>query len=179
METVDKPEDEGFLQAAAPLREVRQPMHAGLNTLQVAATAITTAESRFAMASLDAAMEYLREQLLPGCRAEEATIFVAFESVTGAPNACRVMRAQHTSMLRMAGDLAQVVEAAQAAGDLAEYAKYLQPLLFGLYALCRVHLESEDEAYVATLEAILSHHQVVTLAGEFELALDRGSNPGE
>jgi hypothetical protein len=89
------------------------------------------------------------------------------------------MRAQHTTKLRLAGDLAQVAEAAQAVGDLTDYAKYLQPLLYGLYAFCRAHLESEDEAYVGMLEAMLSHHQVVALAGEFELACDRGLDHSE
>lgn len=171
METVENPEDEGVLEAPAPLRAVRQPLHAGLNTLQVAATAVTTAESRFALASLDAALEYLQEQLLPGCRAEEATIFPAVSAALGVTNACHVMRSQHTTMLRMAGDLAQVSQAARASGDLAEYAKYLQPLLFGLYALCRAHLESEDDAYIGLLEAVLSQNQVAGLASEFEGAL--------
>ncbi|MGE3074144.1 MAG: hemerythrin domain-containing protein [Dehalococcoidia bacterium] len=172
METVDNHEEEGFLEALAPLREARQLMHAGLNTLQVAATAVTTAESRFAMAALDTALQFLQKQLLPGCRAEETTIFPAVSSITGVSNACHVMRAQHTTLMRMAGDLAQVADAAREAGDLAEYTKYLQPLLFGLYAFSRAHLESEDEAYLGLLEAVLSEHQVATLAAEFEKALD-------
>ncbi|MGE0598954.1 MAG: hemerythrin domain-containing protein [Dehalococcoidia bacterium] len=170
METVDNHEEDGFLEAPAPLREARRAMHAGLNTLQVAATAVTTAESRFAMAALEAALQYLKETLLPGCRAEEITIFPAVSSITGVSNACHVMRAQHTTLMRMAGDLAQVADAARAAGDLAEYTKYLQPLLFGLYAFSRAHLESEDEAYLGLLEAVLSHHQAAALAGEFERA---------
>ncbi len=123
------------------------------------------------MAALDAALQYLQEQLLPGCRAEETTIFPAVSSVTGVSNACHVMRAQHTTLLRMAGDLAQVAEAARAAGDLTDYAKYLQPLLFGLYAFSRAHLESEDDAYLGLLEAVLSENQVTALAAEFERAL--------
>jgi hypothetical protein len=80
------------------------------------------------------------------------------------------MKAQHTTLIRMAGDLAQAVEAAKAAGDPAEFAQYLQPLLYGLYALARAHLEAEDEAYVGLVEAVLSSVQVESLAKAMEAA---------
>jgi hypothetical protein len=63
-------------------------------------------------------------------------------------------------MIRMAGDLAQAIEAAKTDGDVAAYAKYLHPLLFGLYALVRAHLESEDEVYLPILDSALSESQV-------------------
>lgn len=174
METVE--DDGGFLAPPSPLREARQPLHDGLNALQVAASAVTTAEPRFALASLDAALHYLNQRLLPACRAEESTLFVAVDGVTGVMNGCHVMKAQHTTIIRMAGDLAQVADAARASGGLAEYAKFLQPLLFGLYALCRAHLESEDEAYAGLLEAMLSESQQRALAASFSSASAGGLN---
>jgi hypothetical protein len=150
--------------AASPLRDLRAPVHAGLNTLQVAATGIGTAERRFALAALDAALAYVHDTLLPACRAEEATLFVAVDGLTGIRNSCHVMKAQHTTLIRMAGDLAQAIEAAKAAGDPAEFAQYLQPLLYGLYALARAHLEAEDEAYLGLVEAMLSSVQAEALA---------------
>jgi hypothetical protein len=156
--------------AGSQLRELRALVHAGLNTLQVAATGVGTAERRFAFAALDAALEYVQETLLPACRAEEATLFEAVDGLTGVRNSCHVMKAQHTTLIRMAGDLAQAVEAAKAAGDPAEFAQYLQPLLYGLYALARAHLEAEDEAYVGLVEAVLSSVQVESLAKAMEAA---------
>jgi hypothetical protein len=156
--------------AAGPLRDVRAPLHAGFNTLQVAATGIGTAERRFAFAAIDAALEYVQETLLPACRAEETTLFVAVDGLTGVRNSCHAMKVQHTTLIRMAGDLAQVVEAAKAAGDPAEFAQYLQPLLYGLYALARAHLEAEDEAYVGLVEAMLSGARVEALAKAMETA---------
>lgn len=170
METVDVQADDGFLEAPSPLASAREPLHAGLNTLRVAANAVTTAERRFALASLDAALSYLREQLLPACRAEEATLFVAVDGLMGVVNSCHVMSAQHTTIIRMAGDLAQAVDAARAANNAGEYAQYLQPLLHGLYALCRAHLESEDEAYLGLLEAMLSESQQGALVSRYSEA---------
>lgn len=158
--------------AASPLRELRHSLHAGLNTLQVAATGIGTAERRFAFAAIDAALEYVRDQLLPACRAEEGTLFAAVDSLTGVRNSCHVMKSQHTTIIRMAGDLAQAVEAAKGGGDPAEFAQYLQPLLYGLYALARAHLEAEDEAYIGLVEAMLSGAQVEALAEAMAAALE-------
>lgn len=143
-----------------PLRDLRESLHAGINTLQVAATAVGTAEQPIAIAALDAALGYLQDKFLPTSRAEEFTLFIAVDGVTGMVDSCQVMKAQHTTMIRMAGDLAQAIEAAKTDGDVAAYAKYLHPLLFGLYALVRAHLESEDEVYLPILDSALSESQV-------------------
>ncbi len=167
METVGGDDDFDGGLAGTALGEARATVHSGLTTLQVAASALATAERRFAFASLEAAQRYLQETLLPACRAEEATLFVAVDGLMGVVNSCHVMRAQHTTILRMAGDFAQALDAAKAAGDLAEYTQYLNPLLHGLYALARAHLEAEDEAYLGMLEAMLSAAQCEALAAAY------------
>lgn len=143
-----------------PLRDARRPLHEGLRSIQVAANAIGTAEQALAMAALDAALDYLNTEFIPISRAEEFTIFIAIDGVVSATDSCLVMKAQHTAISAMADDLSRVAEAARADGDAAAYAKYLHPLLHGLYALCRVHLESEDETYLPLLDEALSESQV-------------------
>lgn len=143
-----------------PLRDYRAHLHAGLSTLQVAASAASTAEQPIALKSLDGALAYLQGQFLPVSRAEEFTLFIAVDGVLGAVDSCQVMKAQHTTIMRMTGDLAQTIEAARTDGDVRSYAKYLDPLLYGLYALVRAHLESEDDAYLPLLDSALSESQV-------------------
>ena len=145
------------------LRDIRQQLYPGLNTLMVAANAIGTAEFPIAVKALEGALAYLQEQLLPVSRAEEFTLFIAVDGVTGAVDSCQVMKAQHTTIMRMTGDLAQAIEAAKTDGDVAAYAKYLHPLLYGLYALVRAHLESEDDVYLPLLDQALSESQVGVL----------------
>jgi len=178
LETVDPPDPEVLGEPhGSELRHVREGVHAGLTTLQVAASAISTAESRFAFAALDAALSYLQAELLPACRAEEATLFGAVDGLMGVANSCHAMKSQHTTIIRMVGDLAQAIEAARAEADVAAYARYLEPLLYGLYALARAHLESEDEAYLGMLEALLSEAQVAALAESYVAALEDGPPP--
>lgn len=155
-----------------PLRYIRDQLHAGLSTLQVAASAVDTAEPRMAMKALDAAMNYLRMEFLPMSRAEEAELFRQLDEITGLADSCRVMVAQHTSIIRMAGDLAQSIDAAKAANDISAYAEYLHPLLYGLYALCRVHLESEDEAYLPIIAAAMRQSDVELMVQQMERFAD-------
>lgn len=142
-----------------PLREWRQPLHDDLRQLQVAAAAVT-AEPRVALAALDSALAFLHGRFLKICKAEEFTMFIAVDGVVGAVGSTRIMVAQHASIGAMVGDLAQVVEAARADGDVEAYARYLLPLLHGLYALIRAHLEAEDDVYLAVLDSAVSESQV-------------------
>jgi hemerythrin-like domain-containing protein len=153
------PTDANTDRVVGPLREWRRPLHEDLHQLQRAANAVT-AEPRVALAALDAALDFLRDRFLKICQAEEFTMFIAVDGVMGVVGGTRVMAAQHGSIRAMVGDLAQVVEAARADGDVAAYSRYLLPLLYGLYALSRAHLEAEDDVYLAVLDSAVSESQV-------------------
>ena len=142
-----------------PLREFRLQQLEGLPQLQQAASAVQSADYRVALAALDAAVEYLH-RFVSFNRAEEFTMFIAVDGVLGVVDATRIMKAQHASIAAMVGDLAQVVEAARTDSDVEAYARYLLPLLYGLYALIRAHSEAEDDAYVSVLDQALSESQV-------------------
>jgi hemerythrin-like domain-containing protein len=147
-------------QVVGPLREFRERLHEGLRTLQVAADAVGPAEPRFAVAAIDAALAYLQETLVPECRAEEITFFQAVDSSAGVIGMSLVMKAQHRSIAAMVGDFAKVVDAVHQSGEIEPYARYLVALLHGIYAAVRMHLESEDDAYLALLDEHLSESQV-------------------
>lgn len=143
-----------------PLRDARKPLYSGLSTLTSAADAVAAAAPAPALKALDAALAYLNRTLLLTCEAEEFTLFIAVDGVYGATGAVAVMRAQHQVMREMATDLEKVVAAAREAADPGAFAKYLHPLLWGLYGLARGHLESEDAAYLTVLDEHLSESQV-------------------
>jgi len=142
-----------------PLREFREPLHEDLRKLQLAAEAVHEAETRVALSALDAAVTFL-QGFVQIAKAEEFTFFIAVDGVIGAPGASQVMIAQHDSIAAMVRDLRQVVDAANTAGDVAAYSRYLLPLLYGLYALMRAHLEAEDDVYLTLLDEALSESQV-------------------
>ncbi|MGH2626349.1 MAG: hemerythrin domain-containing protein, partial [Anaerolineales bacterium] len=133
----------------APLRELRTKLHDGLRQLHVAAEGVESAEPRVALAAAEQATEFAREVLAPYCKAEEVTLFPAVDGVLGARGACEVMIAQHASLAAITRDLEQVVAAAARSGDVGDFRRFLLPLLHGLYAAARMHLEAEDDAYLS------------------------------
>ncbi|MBI5947067.1 MAG: hemerythrin domain-containing protein [Chloroflexi bacterium] len=150
--------------------------------MQLAAQAVSSAEPRVAAAAIDAARTYLDEVLLPALNAEEFTLFIAVNSVFSHPEGCEVMSVQHRRIRAMVSDLGKVADAARKADDLKAYERYLQPLLYGLYALIRTHLESEDEAYLPLLDEQLSESQVqviVTNIGRVSASSMPGAEPGK
>jgi hypothetical protein len=144
----------------APLREIRRPLHAGMVRLQEAAMAVQSGDVKGTMAALEKAMAYLRDDFLPYSRSEQVTLFPAVDGVSGSTSASAIMVAQHQSLAAMAEDLDQVVGAACKAEDASAYSQYLLPLLYGLYAAIRVHLEAEDDFYLTLLDEHLSESQV-------------------
>ncbi|MBA4180644.1 MAG: hypothetical protein C0506_08665 [Anaerolinea sp.] len=151
-----------------PLRHSRQPLTDGLRALQLAATAVDSAAPPAALAALDAAAAYLNATFLPAAAAEEFTLYIAVDGLYGAIDATGVMRVQHATIRAMAGDLDKVVTAARADTGPAAYREYLLPLLHGLYALIRAHLEAEDDVYLALLDDHVSESQVGVIVDNIE-----------
>jgi hypothetical protein len=157
--TGNAPIEPAIDRVVAPLREFRLQQLEGLPQLQQAASAVQTAEYRVALAALDAALAYL-ERFVRFARAEEFTFFIAVDGAMSVVDGTRIMKAQHASIAAMVDDLGKVIEAARTDADVDAYARYLLPLLYGLYALIRAHNEAEDDAYVSLLDTVLSESQV-------------------
>lgn len=181
METVTGPAGQPALhdRVVAPLREWRRPLHAGLAALPAAAESLTGTDPAAVLRALDRALVYLKRTLLPACDAEEFTLFIAVDGVYGATGAVAVMRAQHQVLVEMTADLEKVVAAAREANDPSAYARYLNPLLYGLYGLARGHLESEDAAYLSILDEHLSESQVNVIVENLDrIASNRNAPKG-
>ena len=151
-----------------PLRELRAKLHDGLRQLHVAAEGVESAEPRVALAAAERACDWAQSTLGPYSHAEEFTLFPAVDGVLATRGACQVMVAQHASLGAMATDLARVLEAVGEAGDISAYRRYLLPLLHGLYAAARTHLEAEDDAYLGLLDEHLSESQVQVIVDNIE-----------
>jgi hypothetical protein len=155
--------DEAEDRVVGGLRELREPLHDGLRKVQVAAGAVSDAEPRMAMAAVETAWQYLEGTFLPACAAEQFSIFLAADAILSKSGSLEVLRLQHDSLRKMITDLGQVVTAMRSANSLEDYARYLLPLLHGLYAAIRVHIESEDDALLPLLDANLSQNQADAL----------------
>ena len=162
--------DESEDRVVGGLRELREPLHDGLRKVQVAAGAVSEAEPRMAMAAVETAWQYLEGTFVPACFAEQATTLHAAETLLGKHRSLDILRMQHESLCSMTTDLGKVVAAMRSANAMGDYARYLLPLLHGLYAAIRVHIESEDDALLTLFDEHLSQAQADALCESFARA---------
>ena len=157
----------------SPLFDVREPLREGLRTLPVAAEAVDVGSAW--EAPLDAALSFLEDKFVPACTGENFTMLGAVNGIFGSPEAANVMMHQHDSIRRMVEDLSKIVAAVRDASSLDGFRTPLLMLLYGLYSVGRVHLDSEETAYFGPISDYLSESQVRVLS-ENLVRISQGSS---
>lgn len=95
--------------------------------------------------------EFLAYHLIPHAQAEDAALYPAVQKVLGSPDATRTMSRDHVEVGRYIEELAELQH-----GPSPQNFKALQRVLYGLYALVKVHFAKEEEVYLPILEERLS-----------------------
>lgn len=95
--------------------------------------------------------EFLAYHLVPHAQAEDAALYPAVQQALGSPDATRTMSRDHVEVGRYIEELDHLRR------DLSpQKFKALQRVLYGLYALVKVHFAKEEEVYLPILEERLS-----------------------
>lgn len=95
--------------------------------------------------------EFLAYHLIPHAQAEDAALYPAVQKVLGSPDATRTMSRDHVEVGRYIEELAELQQELSP-----QNFKDLQRVLYGLYALVKVHFAKEEEVYLPILEERLS-----------------------
>jgi iron-sulfur cluster repair protein YtfE (RIC family) len=110
--------------------------------------------------------EFLAYHLLPHAQAEDAALYPTVQKALGSPDATRTMSRDHVEVGRYIEELARLRQ------DVSEPDfKALQRVLYGMYALVKVHFAKEEEVYLPILEQRLSAEE----AAEMFVALERAA----
>ncbi|MGB8984468.1 MAG: hemerythrin domain-containing protein [Anaerolineales bacterium] len=95
--------------------------------------------------------EFLAYHLIPHAQAEEAALYPTVQKALGSPEATRTMSRDHVEVGSYVEELAQFQKGISP-GDF----KSLQRVLYGVYALVKVHFAKEEEVYLPILDERLS-----------------------
>lgn len=161
----------------SPLLQVRAHLHKGLRTLPTAAEAVDKVDAW--ETPLDVALAFLENEFVPACNGENFTMLGAVNGIFRSPEAANVMMHQHDSIRRMVEDLSKIVKAARESSSLDEFRTPLLMLLYGLYSVGRVHLESEETAYFGPISDYLSESQVRVLSENLVRISEGSSAPNQ
>ncbi|MEX2548741.1 MAG: heavy metal translocating P-type ATPase, partial [Nitriliruptoraceae bacterium] len=128
------------------LREEHQLLQVGIDELRTVADGLETFEPDRALDLLQSVDRFLTEELVPHELAEEEDAYPVLAATAGAEDPTPPLRHTHREIVRLSRLLSTAVAALDGPPteeDLPE----LRRLLYGLYAVLRLHLEQEEEAF--------------------------------
>jgi iron-sulfur cluster repair protein YtfE (RIC family) len=112
--------------------------------------------------------EFLAYHLIPHAQAEDAALYPAVQKALGSPDATRTMSRDHVEVGRYVDELADLQN-----NISPQNFKALQRVLYGAYALVKVHFAKEEEVYLPILDAKLSSEEAREMFEAMEQAAGR------
>ena len=137
-----------------PLREEHRELLPQIESLRTAAEAAES-DGDGLLTALDAALAFLRHHLIPHAQAEDAALYPKVEQVMQAPGATATMRRDHAEVVGLTGQL-QHLRDSLSDPPTDDQRRALQRVLYGLYAIIRLHFAKEEEVYLPVLDAALT-----------------------
>ena len=142
------------------LGEEHQALLPHIDELRVIADRVDEMSQQEVRRSLDDVHQFLTQHLLPHAAAEEDALYPAVGKILGSPQATATMSRDHVEVSRLTEQLGWL-RSQGTTFDL-EQMRNLRRVLYGLYALLKVHFAKEEEIYLPLLEHHLSdsesHH---------------------
>ena len=112
--------------------------------------------------------DFLAYHLIPHAQAEDAALYPVVQKALGSPDATRTMSRDHVEVGRYVDELADLQN------DISpQNFKALQRVLYGAYALVKVHFAKEEEVYLPILEEKLSLEEAREMFEAMEQAAGR------
>jgi iron-sulfur cluster repair protein YtfE (RIC family) len=166
-----------------PLRDEHRDLLPHVEQLCATADAVGSGSVASLREGVEEAYRFLAHHLLIHAQAEEQALYPVVERVMGAPEATATMRRDHVEVARLTDELRSLRQDLEAGTLAAEIASRARRLLYGLYALLKVHFAKEEEVYLPLLDARLTPDEARQMfaamekaAGEAHGRLDSGGN---
>ncbi len=134
-----------------PLRDEHKELIPHIEQILEVANSIPDASLEQIRAGVTNVYEFLAYHLIPHAQAEEAALYPTVQKVLGSPEATETMSRDHVEIVRYVDELGGLQQ------DISpRNFKSLQRVLYGLYALVKVHFAKEEEVYLPILDVRLS-----------------------
>ena len=138
-----------------PLRDEHKELLPHVETLKTAADQVSEVLSEHAWEDIQESYEFLAYHLIPHAIAEDRALYPVVQKVMGAAQATATMSRDHVEVGRLTEALKALLP--PTAGNLhSDQAAGLRRVLYGLYALVKVHFAKEEEIYLPLLDARLT-----------------------
>jgi iron-sulfur cluster repair protein YtfE (RIC family) len=139
-----------------PLREEHKELFPSVDRIRQVAELIGEAPISEIQQGVEEVYEFLAYHLKPHAEAEDAALYPVVQKVLGSPDATRTMSRDHVEVGRYIEELAALKEHLNGAAFTLEQTKSLRRVLYGVYALVKVHFAKEEEVYLPILDQRLT-----------------------
>ena len=139
-----------------PLREEHKELFPHVDQILQVAERIGEAPIAEIRLGLEEAYDFLAYHLKPHAEAEDAALYPVVQQVLGSPDATKTMSRDHVEVGRYIEDLATLKNSLSDDPLSRQQTTSLRRVLFGVYALVKVHFAKEEEVYLPILDQRLT-----------------------
>ena len=150
------------------VRDEHWEMIARIEVLRTVADSIGSAATESIREGVGQAYAFLIHQLIPHAQAEEQVLYPTVGRLLGALEATETMSRDHLEVIRLTEELETLRLHLYYTPVSESNEQALRRVLYGLYAIIKLHLAKEEEIYLPILEARLPAEEVNKLVEAME-----------
>lgn len=153
-----------------PLRDEHRELIPHVDRILYAAETIGQASIEEVRSAVEEAYDFLAYHLVPHAQAEDAALYPVVQSVLGSPDATRTMSRDHVEVGRYVDELVTLKDTLTGSSLTPSQVRALRRVLYGVYALVKVHFAKEEEVYLPILDQRLSPESAREMFEKMEAA---------
>jgi hemerythrin-like domain-containing protein len=153
-----------------PLRDEHQELLPHIEAIRRVADVVGLTSAASLREQVSGVYEFLENHLIPHAKAEDAVLYPEVERVLASPRATATMSRDHVEVADLAEQLRGLEPELAAEVTSASVERALRRILYGLYAIVRLHFAEEEEVFVPVLEEGLSEERAEVVFEAMERA---------
>lgn len=153
-----------------PLRDEHKDLLPNIEKLCQVADAVGDSTIEALQQEVDEVIDFLTHHLIPHAQAEDRALYPVVAEVMGGPQATHTMSRDHVEVGRLTDELVKLRTNLRDMPYDQVQATALRRVLYGLYALVKVHFAKEEEIYLPLLDARLSAKEAQKMFRALEAA---------
>ncbi len=159
-----------------PIREEHKELYLNLETLRQAADEVNESLTSSAHAKIEDSYIFLTHKLFPHAQVEEKALYPMVQKVMGSDHVTATMRRDHLEVERLTEELGTLRVHRSQLSITSIQAVALRRVLYGLYALLKLHFAKEEEIYLPLLDAKLSADEAKSMIENMEAAYEEAKS---
>src|SRR5512138_780956 len=153
-----------------PLRDEHKELFPHVDRIRQVAELIGEAPITEVRRGVEEVYDFLANHLKPHAEAEDAALYPVVQRVLGSPDATKTMSRDHVEVGRYIVELLTLKNDLTEQALTPEQATSLRRVLFGVYALVKVHFAKEEEVYLPILDQRLTPESAQEMFEQMEAA---------